>query len=148
MIKEWERIVAWSAGRGNQSFFIRISAGRRRAYARLSAQSFCSLKAGCRICTTYSLNNLAVTFLTPRAVTFAAVARPSTEQGAAIAIYLSEKALNKKVLTTALLASSFVGTAAHAQGSVTLYGIVDAGISYANHSKNAAGSSSKLFKYD
>jgi predicted porin len=56
--------------------------------------------------------------------------------------------LNKKVLTTALLATSFVGTAAHAQSSVTLYGIVDAGISYANHSKNAAGGSSKLFKYD
>jgi len=55
--------------------------------------------------------------------------------------------LNKKVLTTALLASAFAGTA-HAQSSVTLYGIIDAGISYANHSKNAAGGSDKLFKYD
>ncbi|MHB9834433.1 porin [Paraburkholderia terrae] len=55
--------------------------------------------------------------------------------------------MNKKVLTTALLASAFAGTA-HAQSSVTLYGIIDAGISYANHSKNAAGGSDKLFKYD
>jgi predicted porin len=55
--------------------------------------------------------------------------------------------LNKKVLTTALVASAFAGTA-HAQSSVTLYGIIDAGISYANHAKNAAGGSDKLFKYD
>ena len=54
--------------------------------------------------------------------------------------------MNKKVLTTALLAS-FAG-AAHAQSSVTLYGIVDAGVSYVNHSKNATGGSSNLFKYD
>jgi predicted porin len=54
--------------------------------------------------------------------------------------------LNKKVLTTALLAS-FAG-AAHAQSSVTLYGLIDAGISYANHAKNAAGGTDKLFKYD
>ncbi len=52
--------------------------------------------------------------------------------------------MNKKVLTTALLASSFAG-AAHAQSSVTLYGIIDAGISYANHS---GANSQKLFKYD
>jgi predicted porin len=52
--------------------------------------------------------------------------------------------LKKKVLTTALLASSFAG-AAHAQSSVTLYGIIDAGISYANHS---GSNSQKLFKYD
>jgi len=51
--------------------------------------------------------------------------------------------LNKKVLTTALLAT-FAG-AAHAQSSVTLYGIIDAGISYANHSGSA---SQKIFKYD
>jgi predicted porin len=51
--------------------------------------------------------------------------------------------LNKKVLTTALLAT-FAG-AAHAQSSVTLYGIIDAGISYVNHSGSA---SQKLFKYD
>jgi len=55
--------------------------------------------------------------------------------------------LNKKVLTTALVASAFAGTA-HAQSSVTLYGIIDAGISYANHAKNAAGGTDKLFKYD
>jgi predicted porin len=51
--------------------------------------------------------------------------------------------LNKKVLTTALLAT-FAG-AAHAQSSVTLYGIIDAGISYANHS---GANSQKIFKYD
>ncbi|MBP0595016.1 porin [Paraburkholderia sp. LEh10] len=55
--------------------------------------------------------------------------------------------MKKKVFTTALLASAFAGTA-HAQSSATLYGIIDAGISYANHSKNAAGGSDKLFKYD
>jgi predicted porin len=53
--------------------------------------------------------------------------------------------LNKKVLTTALLAS-FAG-AAHAQSSVTLYGLIDAGLSYVNHSKTASGSD-HLFKYD
>jgi predicted porin len=51
--------------------------------------------------------------------------------------------LNKKVLTTALLAT--VAGAAHAQSSVTLYGLIDAGISYANHS---GSNSQKLFKYD
>ncbi|CAB3761621.1 porin [Paraburkholderia humisilvae] len=51
--------------------------------------------------------------------------------------------MNKKVLTTALLAT-FAG-AAHAQSSVTLYGIIDAGISYVNHSGT---NSQKLFKYD
>ncbi|MEM5371478.1 porin [Paraburkholderia azotifigens] len=56
--------------------------------------------------------------------------------------------MNKKVLTTALLASAAAAGTAHAQSSVTLYGIIDAGISYANHSKNTAGGSSKLFKYD
>jgi len=54
--------------------------------------------------------------------------------------------LNKKVLTTALLAS-FAG-AAHAQSSVMLYGLIDAGLSYVNHSKNASGGSDNLFKYD
>ncbi|MGS1001595.1 porin [Burkholderia glumae] len=54
--------------------------------------------------------------------------------------------MNKKLLTTAILAAT--ASAAHAQSSVTLYGVIDAGISYVNHSKNAAGGSSKLFKYD
>ncbi|AOK32397.1 porin [Burkholderia singularis] len=54
--------------------------------------------------------------------------------------------MNKKLLTTAILAAT--ASAAHAQSSVTLYGIIDAGISYVNHSKNATGGSSKLFKYD
>ncbi|MEI5998400.1 porin [Paraburkholderia bengalensis] len=55
--------------------------------------------------------------------------------------------MKKKVITTALLASAFAGTA-HAQSSVTLYGIIDAGISYVNHSKTSTNGSSKLFKYD
>ncbi|MDR8734905.1 porin [Burkholderia pseudomultivorans] len=54
--------------------------------------------------------------------------------------------MNKKLLTIAILAAT-AGTA-HAQSSVTLYGVIDAGISYVNHSKNANGGSSKLFKYD
>ncbi|KWF33471.1 porin [Burkholderia pseudomultivorans] len=54
--------------------------------------------------------------------------------------------MNKKLLTIAILAAT-AGTA-HAQSSVTLYGLIDAGISYVNHSKNANGGSSKLFKYD
>ncbi|MBN3756737.1 porin [Paraburkholderia sp. Tr-20389] len=56
--------------------------------------------------------------------------------------------MNKKVLTTALLASAAAAGTAHAQSSVTLYGVIDAGISYANHSKNAAGGTDKIFKYD
>jgi predicted porin len=55
----------------------------------------------------------------------------------------TEYDLNKKVLTTALLGT--IAGAAHAQSSVTLYGIIDAGISYVNHSGT---SSQKLFKYD
>ncbi|MBI0331075.1 porin [Burkholderia plantarii] len=54
--------------------------------------------------------------------------------------------MNKKLLTTAILAAT--ASAAHAQSSVTLYGVIDAGISYVNHSKNAAGGTDKLFKYD
>ena len=54
--------------------------------------------------------------------------------------------MNKKLLTIAILAAT-AGTA-HAQSSVTLYGVIDAGISYVNHSKTANGGSGKLFKYD
>jgi predicted porin len=54
--------------------------------------------------------------------------------------------MNKKLLAIAILGS--FGVAAHAQSSVTLYGVIDAGVSYVNHSKNAAGGSDKLFKYD
>jgi predicted porin len=57
-----------------------------------------------------------------------------------------EKVLNKKVLTAATLA--IFASAAHAQSSVSLYGIIDAGISYVNNSKNSAGGSDRLFKYD
>ncbi len=45
----------------------------------------------------------------------------------------------------ALLAG--VASSAHAQSSVTLYGLIDAGISYVNHSKSPGGSDS-LIKYD
>ncbi len=60
--------------------------------------------------------------------------------------FRSEIALNKKLLTAAVMAAT--AGAAHAQSSVTLYGVIDAGISYVNHSKNAAGGTDKLFKYD
>jgi predicted porin len=53
--------------------------------------------------------------------------------------------LKKKVLTAATLA--VFATAAHAQSSVTLYGLIDAGISYVNNSKTATGHDN-LFKYD
>ncbi|CAH2781665.1 MAG: Outer membrane porin [uncultured Paraburkholderia sp.] len=53
--------------------------------------------------------------------------------------------MNKKVFAAAILAL-FAG-AAHAQSSVSLYGIIDAGISYVNHSKTATGNEN-LFKYD
>ncbi|MEW6341003.1 MAG: porin [Paraburkholderia sp.] len=45
--------------------------------------------------------------------------------------------MNKKVLATAILAA-FAG-AAHAQSSVTLYGLVDAGVTYVNHATTSAG---------
>jgi predicted porin len=58
---------------------------------------------------------------------------------------IGENVLNKRILATATLAA-LAGTA-HAQSSVTLYGLIDAGVSYVNHSKTATGSG-KLFKYD
>ncbi|KVE66706.1 porin [Burkholderia vietnamiensis] len=55
--------------------------------------------------------------------------------------------MNKKLLTIAILAAT-AGTA-HAQSSVTLYGVIDAGISYVNHStKSSTAAGSKLFKFD
>ncbi|MBN3819632.1 porin [Paraburkholderia sp. Se-20369] len=53
--------------------------------------------------------------------------------------------MNKKLLTAAILAAT--ASAANAQSSVTLYGLIDAGISYVNHSKSGTGSD-KLFKFD
>jgi predicted porin len=44
--------------------------------------------------------------------------------------------LNKKILTTAILAG--FASAAHAQSSVTLYGLIDAGITYVNHAGTGA----------
>ncbi len=51
--------------------------------------------------------------------------------------------MNKRILVAAVLGS--IGVAAHAQSSVTLYGIVDAGVSYVNH---AGANSKSLVKYD
>ncbi|MDE1179709.1 porin [Paraburkholderia sp.] len=53
--------------------------------------------------------------------------------------------MNKKVLATAILAA-FAG-AAHAQSSVSLYGVIDAGISYVNNSKTSTGHDN-LVKFD
>ncbi|NVH75278.1 porin [Paraburkholderia sp. JPY432] len=53
--------------------------------------------------------------------------------------------MNKKILTAATFA--VFASAAHAQSSVTLYGLIDAGISYVNNSKTSTGHSS-LTKYD
>ncbi|MFL9886588.1 porin [Paraburkholderia agricolaris] len=53
--------------------------------------------------------------------------------------------MNKKVLTAATLA--VFASAAHAQSSVTLYGLIDAGISYVNNAKTSSGHDS-LVKYD
>jgi predicted porin len=52
--------------------------------------------------------------------------------------------LNKKVLTAATLA--VFATAAHAQSSVTLYGLIDAGISYVNNSKTSSSTTTAFRK--
>ncbi len=51
--------------------------------------------------------------------------------------------MNKRILVAAVLGS--IGVAAHAQSSVTLYGLIDAGVSYVNH---AGANSQSLTKYD
>jgi len=47
-----------------------------------------------------------------------------------------------------LLATLGPVSAAYAQSSVTLYGLIDAGISYVNNSKTDTGGSGKLYKFD
>jgi predicted porin len=54
----------------------------------------------------------------------------------AVAYFYSENVLKNKILTTAILAA--FASAAHAQSSVTLYGLIDAGITYANHAGTGA----------
>lgn len=55
--------------------------------------------------------------------------------------------MNKRILVAAVLGS--IGVAAHAQGSVTLYGLIDAGVSYVNNSSSTVtGHSNSLTKYD
>ena len=57
--------------------------------------------------------------------------------------YHSREMMNKRILVAAVLGS--IGVAAHAQSSVTLYGLIDAGVSYVNH---AGANSKSLTKYD
>jgi predicted porin len=61
-------------------------------------------------------------------------------------VHLKEEGKMKKaILATAVLGS--VSLSAQAQSSVTLYGLIDAGISYVNNARTSTGSSS-LVKYD
>jgi predicted porin len=50
----------------------------------------------------------------------------------------------KKIVAAAALGS--IGAMAHAQGSVTLYGIIDAGVTYVTNAATATGHDD-LFKY-
>ncbi|KVW88655.1 porin [Burkholderia cepacia] len=52
--------------------------------------------------------------------------------------------MNKKILTIAVLAT--MAGVAHAQSSVTLYGVIDEGLSYVNHSASYGGKTNKLFE--
>jgi predicted porin len=52
----------------------------------------------------------------------------------------------KKTIVAAAVLGSF-GIAAHAQSSVTLYGIIDAGITYSNKVATAGGNHDSLWKY-
>jgi predicted porin len=54
--------------------------------------------------------------------------------------------MKRSILLLAILGP--VASVAHAQSSVTLYGVIDAGISFVNNSKTATGGSGKLSKVD
>ncbi|MGF7187496.1 porin [Robbsia andropogonis] len=56
--------------------------------------------------------------------------------------------MKNKVIALALVSAGLIGaSAAQAQSSVVLYGVIDAGVSYVNHAAVTGGSKS-LFKYD
>jgi predicted porin len=91
---------------------------------------------------------LSVRYIPPVAATGQRVRRAADDINHIANHRSSEKVLNKNLLATAALASfaAFASTA-HAQSNVTLYGIIDAGISYVNNSATRTGSD-HLFKYD
>lgn len=56
----------------------------------------------------------------------------------------AERSIRTVVLTGSAAAACIAAPAAHAQSSVTMYGIMDAGIEYTNHAAPEGGSAVKL----